>query len=256
MTATTSRAAGSAGSPAGCSPRCTTMLTAPAERRTVGQHRCQLLSTAASVVVEIGAGTGANLPHYRPEQIQRLVLVEPEPHMRRRLTGKLDKPRPRAARPHRGAARHRRPAPPARHSADTVVSTLVLCSVSDLPHAAREITRVLRPTGQLLLLEHVRADTPTAQRWQHRLTPLQRRVAAGCHLDRDTLTALHDAGLRTGQLRTLNDARPARPPPARRRRRRVDPSAVIRLPPPCGHEHDPRGAHWAGQRDQQSRKPV
>ncbi len=88
------------------------------------------------------------------------------------------------------------------HSADTVVSTLVLCSVTDLPRAAREITRVLRPTGQLLLLEHVRAGTPTAQRWQHRVTPLQRRVAAGCHLGRDTLSALHDAGLRTGQLRT------------------------------------------------------
>ncbi len=76
----------------------------------------------------------------------------------------------------------------------------MLCSVRDQQQAVREIARVLRPTGRLLFLQHVRADDPARQRWQHRLTPLQRRLAAGCHLNRDVPTTLRTAGLFPSRL--------------------------------------------------------
>ena len=80
-------------------------------------------------------------------------------------------------------------------SFDTVVSTLVLCTVADLARSLAEVRRVLAPGGRLLFLEHVRHPEPARARRQARLTPLQRRVACGCHLDRATPAAIAAAGL-------------------------------------------------------------
>ena len=141
-------------------------------------------SRAHGVVVELGAGTGANLEWYR--DVDRLVLVEPSPAMRKRLI------------PHAGAAEvvdataDALPLPDA--SVDAVVGTLVLCSVPDLPAALAEVRRVLRPGGSLLLLEHVRAADPGTARWQDRLDPAWRHLAQGCHPNRDTVAAVEDAG--------------------------------------------------------------
>lgn len=176
-------------------------ITAAAERTITGRHRAELLTQAAGTVLEIGAGTGANLAHYRPGQISRLVLVEPDPHMRRRLQTKLAHADPALRARTEVLAGAAEQLPLADRSVDVVVSTLVLCSVTHPPQAVREITRVLRPTGRLLFLEHVRAGHPASQRWQTRLTPLQRRLAGGCHLDRDTLPELRAAGLHPDQVR-------------------------------------------------------
>jgi ubiquinone/menaquinone biosynthesis C-methylase UbiE len=91
------------------------------------------------------------------------------------------------------AAAERLPFPA--ESFDTVVSTLVLCSVADLEAAIAEIRRVLRPTGRLLFLEHVRAPAGTRlARWQDRLNPAWRRVAGGCNCNRSTIDALRAGG--------------------------------------------------------------
>ncbi|GAB3528488.1 class I SAM-dependent methyltransferase [Arthrobacter monumenti] len=170
-------------------------ITAGAERRVLGRHRESLLAGAAGVVVEIGAGTGANLRHYDPVRIGRLILIEPDPSMRQRLKRKIDDSAPdlsgRTEIVDGTAERIDLPAA----SADVVISTLVLCSVADPAAAVGEVLRVLKPGGSLLFLEHVCSERASVRRWQDRLTPIQRRVAGGCHLNRDTLAALRDAGL-------------------------------------------------------------
>lgn len=175
-------------------------MNAAAERTVMGQHRAKVIGGAHGVVVEIGAGTGANLPYYDTARIEQLWLTEPDPYMRRRLERKINDTDPRLreiARSVDGSA-ERIDLPDA--SADAVVSTLVLCSVDDVAVSAAEALRVLKPGGQLLFMEHVCSNQVSVRRWQDRLTPIQRRVAGGCHLNRDTLAALRGAGLETGDV--------------------------------------------------------
>lgn len=143
-------------------------------------------SRAHGTVVELGAGTGANLGYYG--DVDRLVLVEPSPAMRARLAGPAADVGADVVDGTAAAL------PCAAGAVDAVVATLVLCSVPDLPAALAEVRRVLRPDGRLLLLEHVRADDARAATWQDRLDPLWCRMAQGCHPNRDTLAAIEAAG--------------------------------------------------------------
>jgi ubiquinone/menaquinone biosynthesis C-methylase UbiE len=162
-------------------------LNAGAERTWLGKRRADLVARATGQVLEIGAGTGANLAHYRG--VERVLAAEPDPAMRTRLESRLD----RATVPVEVSDA------PAEHlglpdaSVDTVVCTLVLCSVADPDATLAELRRVLRSGGQLLVLEHVRGEGRRA-RWQDRVTPLWRRVGAGCHPNRDTVAAIERAG--------------------------------------------------------------
>ena len=177
-------------------------LTAPAydrlsrrsEEAGVRELRQTLIADAAGRVLEIGAGTGANLPHYNGS-IESLVVTEPEPPMLRRLQ--------RAARDRAPTAQVlRAPAedlPFEDDSFDTVVSTLVLCGVDDQPRALREARRVLRPGGRLLFLEHVRADDPGLARFQDRMNWLNRFVV-GCDCNRPTLATIEAAGFGVDRL--------------------------------------------------------
>jgi ubiquinone/menaquinone biosynthesis C-methylase UbiE len=167
------------------------MAMSRAERGALGTWRRELLASAHGNVLEVGAGTGANLPHY-PCDLRSLTLVEPDRQMRSRL----------AARSTDGLARviegraEALPVPDA--SVDAVVATLVLCTVPDVPAGLAEIQRVLRPGGVLLLIEHVAAPEPsTTLRAQRLLNPLWGRVAGGCHLDRDSRSSLESAGFDT-----------------------------------------------------------
>ena len=156
--------------------------------------RQSLLADATGRVLEIGAGTGANLPHYGGS-IESLVVTEPEAPMLRRLQ--------RTAREHLPLAQVlRAPAedlPFEDDSFDTVVSTLVLCGVDDQPRALREARRVLRPGGRLLFLEHVRSDDPGLARFQDRINWLNHLVA-GCDCNRPTLATIEAAGFGVSQL--------------------------------------------------------
>jgi len=154
----------------------------PAERFYLSRLRRGLLGEARGKVLEIGAGTGANLPYYAGSV--RVVLSEPDPWMLRRAE-LVGRPAMLAAAERLGFASS---------SFDTVVSTLVLCTVKDPAAALAEVRRVLRPGGGLLLLEHVRSAAPKTARWQTRLTPGWKKLARGCHLDRDTAARVREAG--------------------------------------------------------------
>jgi ubiquinone/menaquinone biosynthesis C-methylase UbiE len=162
---------------------------AKAERDCFGAHREALLSAAAGDVLEIGGGTGANLPFYNGG-VHALTVTEPEKPMVRRLDKHIRESRP-------DTQLLRAPAedlPFNDESFDVVVSTLVLCTVDDQPRALREVMRVLRPGGRLLFMEHVRSDDEKLARWQDRLTPLNTRLLHGCHCNRPTLDGIRAAG--------------------------------------------------------------
>ncbi|MEO3867398.1 methyltransferase domain-containing protein [Nonomuraea sp. B12E4] len=171
-------------------------VTGPLERRWLGRVREELLADLGGQILEIGAGTGANLAHYR--RADHVVAAEPDPAMRERLRRRLGEARvPVELSPVRVED-----LPFGDDTFDVVVSTLVLCSVADLPAALAEVRRVLRPAGRLVVIEHVR-DDGVRGRAQDALAPLWRRLAAGCHLNRDIATAIRTAGLEAGPIDTF-----------------------------------------------------
>jgi ubiquinone/menaquinone biosynthesis C-methylase UbiE len=152
------------------------------------EERRQLLADAEGATIEVGAGTGLNLEHY-PEAVTRLVLAEPDRHMRRRLSKRVAG---------LGRAAEVVDAPVERlifpdATFDTAVVTLVLCSVPDQEVALAEIARVLKPNGRLLFLEHVRSDDPKLAKRQDRIRPLYNLV--GCNPNRETLAAIEGSAL-------------------------------------------------------------
>ena len=159
------------------------------EHRGMRRRRRALLDGAVGDVVEIGAGTGLNVEHY-PDATTELVLVEPDAAMRRRLVHRLGR---HAHVAHVvDAPAERLPLPDA--SVDTVVSTLVLCTVDDPEGALREIARVLRPDGQLLFIEHVRASSRFLAACQDHLLEPWRRFTGGCRCNRATVELMRACG--------------------------------------------------------------
>ena len=163
------------------------LLSRGAEKGEMGERREALLASVEGDVLEIGAGTGWNLPHYRAAT--RVVAVEPDASMAKRLPEKLAQ----ASVPVEVVTAQAESLPFPDASFDAVVSTFVLCSVEDPSRVLAELRRVLRPEARLVLLEHVRGEGRTA-RWQDRMTGLHRRLAGNCHLNRDTRTAIGEAG--------------------------------------------------------------
>ena len=164
--------------------------------------RRALLAEASGRTLEIGAGTGLNVELY-PDAASPLVLTEPEEPMARRLR---DRAGSRADVVAAGADR----LPFEDASFDTVVSTLVLCTVPDQAGALREIRRVLKPEGRLLFLEHVRAEDAGTAKWQDRVLPIWKFMGRGCHPNRDTAAALRAAGY---ELERLDKDRMPKAPP-------------------------------------------
>jgi len=156
--------------------------------------RRRLLAQAEGMVLEIGAGTGANLAHYGPT-VASLTITEPDPAMFTRLEGRV-----RAQAPETMVLRAPAEDLPFDDDAfDVVVSTLVLCGVDDQPRAVREIGRVLRPEGRFLFLEHVRAADPGLAKKQDRLNWLNRAVVC-CDCNRPTLDTLGKGGFKITHL--------------------------------------------------------
>jgi SAM-dependent methyltransferase len=166
------------------------------ERAGLRAHRRALLSRARGCTLEIGSGTGLNLSHY-PDDLDELVLAEPDAAMRARLEKRLNRSGRRTQLI--DAPAERLPFPDG--TVDTVVSTLVLCTVDAPDVALQEIARVLRPGGQLLFLEHVRSESPTLARWQDRLAGPWRRFARGCRCNRATAKLITTCGLELEQTR-------------------------------------------------------
>ena len=162
----------------------------------VREYRKDVLSRARGWTVEIGSGTGLNLPHY-PDDLDELVLIEPDDAMRSRLERTLSRSGRRARLVDASAER----LPFADRSVDTVVSTFVLCTVDAPDLALREIARVLRPDGQLLFIEHIRSESPRLACWQDRMVGPWRRVARGCRCNRATAELIPTCGLQLVQAR-------------------------------------------------------
>jgi SAM-dependent methyltransferase len=165
-------------------------VLAATEARGLAVRRRRLLASARGRVLEIGAGTGLNLRHYRPDRVTSLTALEPDAAMRDRLAWRAETLT--VALDVHGVTVEDADLPAG--GFDTVVVTLTLCRVADPSAAAAAIVRWLVPGGRLLFIEHVAALGMRG--WlQRAVTPLWTRVASGCHLDRDTLTTLRQAGL-------------------------------------------------------------
>lgn len=159
--------------------------------KALGSWRRRVVDDLAGVVVEVGFGTGRNLPYYS-DTVTSIVAVEPSPHMRRRALA--------------AAARYARPVTLGDRDgerlslpddfADAAVITFALCSIPDPITALRELRRVVRPGGVLRVLEHGLAPDARVATWQRRLDPWERRVADGCHLTRDASSLVAASGWR------------------------------------------------------------
>ena len=155
-------------------------------------RRRALVARADGRVLEIGAGTGLNLPLYPEGAFSELVLTEPEEPMARRLEERLEA-LSMAARVVRAPAED---LPFDDASFDTVVSTLVLCTVGDQDAALREARRVLKDDGRLLFMEHVRSDDPARARSQDRWHGPWKAIGYGCNCNRATVPAIEASGFR------------------------------------------------------------
>ncbi|MDQ3790099.1 MAG: class I SAM-dependent methyltransferase [Actinomycetota bacterium] len=169
-------------------PRATNLLLGAEEVHRLRARTCEGL---AGEVLEIGFGSGLNVEHCPPE-VTRVLAVEPSDVAWRIAERKhLGGGGPPVVRV--GLDGQRLALPDG--SVDAALSTFTLCTIPDVGAALHEVRRVLRPGGLLHFLEHGLAPDPGVARWQRRLTPLQRRLAAGCHLDRPVAASVEGAGL-------------------------------------------------------------
>ncbi len=166
----------------------------PAEKKFLRSHRAYLAGGASGRVLDVGSGTGLNFAYYSSEA--EIVGIEPDPYMLRRAQARAD----RLGRHVKllGDGAEQLPFPDG--SFDAAVATLVFCTIADPERALGELRRVLRPGGQLRFLEHVRAKTPGWARFQDFTTPVWKRIGAGCHPNRDTVSAIERAGFRIEEL--------------------------------------------------------
>lgn len=158
--------------------------------RRLQEQRGEALMPLHGEVLEIGFGTGLNLPHY-PSATTRIIALEPARLLPRKVSRRM------AAAPMpvtivQGSAEH---LPFHDRRFDCVVSTWTLCTIPDALAALREIGRVLKPGGRFVFLEHGRSHAPAVARWQDRLNPLQQRIGAGCNMNRPIDRLITEAGL-------------------------------------------------------------
>jgi ubiquinone/menaquinone biosynthesis C-methylase UbiE len=175
-------------------------------RREFAEPRRRTLAGLSGDVVEIGFGSGHNLAHY-PADVDRVLAIEPSTVARR-----LADPRVAASAmtvEFVGLDGQVLPLPD--ECADAAVTTFTLCTIPDVTNALIELGRVLRPRGRLHFLEHGLSPDPKVAAWQHRLTPIQRRICGGCHFDRPIDQLITQAGFRIVTLENYYLAGPKTP---------------------------------------------
>src|SRR6201993_4607407 len=165
------------------------LLELAMQNRLLDHYRHQTIASARGLVLEVGVGSGVNLPLYRPA-VTHVVGLDPSPQLLRLASRRAaDAVVPVSLL--RGSAEHD---PFADAVFDTIVMTWTLCSIPNPIAALTEMRRVLRPGGRLIFVEHGLSPEVSTARWQHRLTPYWKRISGGCHLDRKTDDLIRAAG--------------------------------------------------------------
>jgi len=167
--------------------------------RPVRRQRSKVVPLASGTVLELGFGSGLNVPFYDAGAVERVFALEPSEEMWE-LARDVVEASPISIEVVLAPA-EQVPLPDA--SVDTVLVTYTLCTVPDPARSLAEARRVLAPRGRLVFCEHGEAPDQRVRRWQSRLTPLWRRLAGGCHLDRPIPDLLEAEGLRIDQLSTM-----------------------------------------------------
>lgn len=160
-------------------------------------YRAKVAGAATGRVLEIGIGSGLNLPFYGVA-VTELLALEPAP----RLLAMARRPAAASQQHVRFIEASAEAIPLDDNSVDSVVTTWTLCTVPQADIGLRELRRVLRPGGRLLFVEHGLAPQEAVRRWQHRLTPAWRRVTGGCHLDRPIQGLIESAGFEVDRITT------------------------------------------------------
>lgn len=163
------------------------------------RQRAQLIPQAHGHVLEIGVGSGLNIPHYRREQVKSLTVIDPS----EAIWKKRDKQTFDSALGLRFINAKAEHLPLESNRFDAVVTTYTLCTIADTNRAMQEIRRVLRPGGELLFSEHGRAPDPSVRRWQNRLTPFWKKLGGGCHLNRNIPALIKQGGFKIVEMESL-----------------------------------------------------
>jgi len=166
-------------------------------QKNLAAYRRRVVPAAQGRVLEIGIGSGLNLPFYSPT-VQQVIGLDPSPKLLA-MARRTERPGSGKVEFVEGSAEE---IPLEDASIDTVVTTWTLCSVPDASRALGEMRRVLRPAGRLLFVEHGRAPDPSVVRWQDRLTPIWKRIGGGCHLNRAIGVLIEGAGFQFDRLET------------------------------------------------------
>ncbi len=173
-------------------------LIAKTETACLQDWRKELLENAYGKVLEVGAGTGANIDFY-PQQVDKLIISEPDEFMRKRLLEKLSNSHFKSSQVKSFSMED---IDLDDNSIDCVVSTLVCCSVNSPHDALKNVYRVLKPGGLFLFMEHVAAENnPNRLKWQNRINPIWKRISGNCHTNRETEKYMLETGFKIKKIK-------------------------------------------------------
>jgi ubiquinone/menaquinone biosynthesis C-methylase UbiE len=172
-----------------------TLIEFAMKNKAARAERARFVPQATGVVLEIGVGSGLNIPIYGGG-VRKLHALDPSAELLRMARPRADQ----ASFPVKLLQHPAEAIPLGDGSVDTAVTTWTLCTIPDVPAALREIRRVLRPDGRLIFIEHGRSTDPGVVRWQDRLTPLWRKVSGGCHLNRPIDQLLAQGGFQVSEM--------------------------------------------------------
>lgn len=162
----------------------------------IEKQRKKIVPLAKGRVLEIGIGSGLNLPHYDPAKVKKVTGVDPDEHIWKRSQMRRDA----VQFPVERIGLSGEDIPLETDSMDTVVITYSLCTIPDPVKALREMRRILKPGGDILFCEHGRAADTNIVKWQKRIDPIWSKIAGGCHSGRDIPKLIRQAGLKTTEL--------------------------------------------------------
>lgn len=163
------------------------------------RQRAKVVPAASGDVLEVGFGSGLNLPFYDGSEVHHLWALDPSQEMWALAQASAQ----RAPFPVEFLKAPAEDVPIPDRTVDTVVLTYTLCTLPDVPRALAEVARVLRPGGLLLFCEHGLAPDEGTRRWQHRLNPLWKRFSGGCQLNRDIPALLHEGGFQATEISAM-----------------------------------------------------